>query len=88
MKQFNTFSFVKVSTKSLGSSESSLNTNNTDPEVSDKRSSVGPLLSTDSSSMVVGQPSSLDMSVTTDPSNTDSKSVAINVSLSEGKRLL
>ena len=87
MKQFNTFSFVKVSTKSLGSSESSLNTNNTDPEVSDKRSSVGPLLSTDSSSMG-GQPSSLDMSVTTDPSNTDSKSVAINVSLSEGKRLL
>ena len=87
MKQFNTFSFVKVSTKSLGSSESSLNTNNTDPEVSDKRSSVGPLLSTDSSSMG-GQPSSLDMSVTTDPSNTDSKSVAINVSHSEGKRLL
>ena len=34
-----------------------------------------------------GQPSSLDMSATTDPSNTDSKSVAINVSLSEGMTL-
>ena len=86
-----------MSSKSLGSSESSLNTTNTDPESSEKRVSVGPLLAPDtvtsscSSSMMMGsqgQPSSLDMSATTDPSNTDSKSVAINVSLSEGMTLL
>ena len=84
-----------MSSKSLGSSESSLNTTNTDPESADKRVSVGALLapdavtsSTSSSSMMMGgqgQSSSLDMSATTDPSNTDSKSVAINVRLSEGR---
>lgn len=84
-----------MSSKSLGSSESSLNTTNTDPESADKRVSAGALLapdavtsSTSSSSMMMGgqgQSSSLDMSATTDPSNTDSKSVAINVRLSEGR---
>ena len=79
-----------MSTKSLGSSESSLNTTNTDPESAEKRISVGTLLSTDTvtssySMMGGGQPSSLDMSATTDPSNTDSKSVAITVGLSEGE---
>ncbi len=82
-----------MGSKSLGSSESSLNTTNTDPETADKRVSAGALLSTDvvtssSSSMMMGsqgQSSSLDMSATTDPSNTDSKSVAINVRLSEGR---
>ena len=83
-----------MSSKSLGSSESSLNTTNTDPESADKRVSAGALLAPDavtsstSSSMMMGvqgQSSSLDMSATTDPSNTDSKSVAINVRLSEGR---
>ena len=80
-----------MSSKSLGSSESSLNTTNTDPESADKRVSAGALLAPDavtSSSMMIGgqgQSSSLDMSATTDPSNTDSKSVAINVRLSEGR---
>ena len=80
-----------MSSKSLGSSESSLNTTNTDPESADKRMSAGALLAPDavtSSSMMIGgqgQSSSLDMSATTDPSNTDSKSVAINVRLSEGR---
>ena len=32
-----------------------------------------------------GQPSSLDMSATTDPSNSDSKSISINVSIPQGK---
>ena len=87
LKQDNEKLQTQVNTKSLGSSESSLNTTN-DTIESDKRMSVNTSLS-DSTSCggQRGHPSSLDMSATTDPSNTDSKSISIMVNLPEGKRI-
>ena len=87
LKQDNEKLQTQVNTKSLGSSESSLNTTN-DTIESDKRMSVNTSLS-DSTSCggQGGHPSSLDMSATTDPSNTDSKSISIMVNLPEGKRI-
>ena len=81
----------QVNTKSLGSSESSLNTTNNDTET-DKRMSVNTSYSDSSNGghnngHMGGQPSSLDMSATTDPSNTDSKSISILVTLPQGKVL-
>ena len=88
LKQDNDKLQCQVTNKSLGSSESSLNTSNNDTDP-DKRMSVNTSYSDTNSAVTSGgQPSSLDMSATTDPSNTDSKSVAINVSLSEGMTLL
>ena len=84
LKQDNEKLQTQVNTKSLGSSESSLNTTATDPE--DRRISVNTNLSDNmaAAGQSGGQPSSLDMSATTDPSNNDSKSISITVNLSEG----
>ena len=64
--------------KSLGSSESSLNTSN-DPEV-ERRLSLAM-----SETSVLSGPSTLDLSGTTDPNNSDSKIVSILVRLSESE---
>jgi len=68
---------TQVVNKSLGSSESSLNTSNNELDA-EKRVSVAI-----SETSVLGGPSTLDMSGTTDPSNQDSKSVSLVVSLSQ-----
>ena len=67
---------TQVVNKSLGSSESSLNTSNNELDA-EKRVSVAI-----SETSILGGPSTLDMSGTTDPSNQDSKSVSLVVSLS------
>ena len=67
-----------------GSSESSLNTSHNDMDP-DKRISVNTTYSdTTSVTTCGGQPSSLDMSATTDPSNCDSKSISIVVEAPSG----
>ena len=84
LKQDNDKLQCQVTNKSLGSSESSLNTSNNDTDP-DKRMSVNTSYS-DTNSVVTsgGQPSSLDMSATTDPSNCDSKSISIVVEAPSG----
>ena len=69
-----------------GSSESSLNTSNNDMDP-DKRMSVNTSYSESSVTTCGGQPSSLDMSATTDPSNCDSKSISIVVEAPSGESI-
>jgi len=77
LRQDNEKLHTQIVNKSLGSSESSLNNSNNDINV-DKRVSI-----TASEVSSLGGPSTLDMSGTTDPSNQDSKSVSLVVSLSQ-----
>ena len=84
LKQDNDKLQCQVTNKSLGSSESSLNTSNNDTDP-DKRMSVNTSYSDTNSAVTSGgQPSSLDMSATTDPSNCDSKSISIVVEAPSG----
>ena len=95
-----------MSTKSLGSSESSLNTTTTgegetgagavdkrytnndntndDDDVVMSRVSVNTSYSDSSCPGAVLVASSLDMSATTDPANSDSKAISIRVNLTQG----
>eukprot|EP00090_Calanus_glacialis_P010676 TRINITY_DN19122_c0_g1_i1.p1 TRINITY_DN19122_c0_g1~~TRINITY_DN19122_c0_g1_i1.p1 ORF type:complete len:1943 (-),score=331.98 TRINITY_DN19122_c0_g1_i1:185-6013(-) len=77
LRQDNEKLHTQAVNKSLGSSESSLNTSNNELDA-EKRVSIAI-----SETSVLGGPSTLDMSGTTDPSNQDSKSVSIVVSLSQ-----
>ena len=87
LKQDNDKLQCQVTNKSLGSSESSLNTSNNDTDP-DKRMSVNTSYSDTNSAVTSGgQPSSLDMSATTDPSNCDSKSISIVVEAPSGIRI-
>ena len=76
LRQDNEKLSTHVTTKSLGSSESSLNTSH-ETEI-DRRLSLAL-----SEASVLSGPSTLDMSGTTDPSNQDSKLVSVLVELSE-----
>ena len=84
LRQDNEKLAVATTCKSIGSSDSSLNTSNdTEKEEGEKRASVA----MSDSSLHSSTPSSLDMSGTTDPSLQDSKALAVMVAVGEGREV-
>ena len=86
LRQENEKLAVAATSKSIGSSDSSLNTSNEAEMrevISEKRTSVA----MSDSSIHSTAPSSLDMSGTTDPSQQDSKALAVMVLLEAGKEV-
>ena len=84
LRQENEKLAVAATSKSIGSSDSSLNTSNeTERESSEKRTSVA----MSDSSIHSTAPSSLDMSATTDPSQMDSKTLAVMVVVEGGEEV-
>ena len=77
LRQDNEKLHVQVVNKSLGSSESSLNTTQEQQE-SDRRISLAV-----SEGSIISGPSTLDLSGTTDPSNQENKHLSVEVQLSE-----
>ena len=75
---------TQVVSKSLGSSESSLNTTLHEGETEHRRLSSIAMAEMN----ILSGPSTLDLSITTDPSNQDSKLVSVVVALSEGGQSL